>query len=291
MNEEQQTTPSRLRTAYQQKAAAYLFSVDSLNTTSWIGDAARSLALRAVYRQPSDTDDGNGKESSSSWNELVCLSCGTLSYPHNVHNQVGDTSTVMLRPLKRGSTRRRRASRSRVAQISKESLQKQRMGNTNTNPQLRKEIIEQNQRMKLANLNRLGDGRSRHCVVNKCGFCGVERKRKGVEVKSAQKNKSSKREKQSFQKSIVADLKRNEKKDVFDNSNFISLPGPQKKSKANAMKSNTTLAASSKTSFSFKNKQADLSKPAPLLTGGKKKKTKKKQPGSKLMDFLSSLND
>jgi hypothetical protein len=285
MNDNNKQSPAQLRTAYQKKAAAYLFGVNSLN--SWIGDAARSLALRAVYER-SDTSCGQNENGSNSSNDFACLACGTLSYPQETFRANNYASKVIIRSMKRGRTRRRRASRSKAAQLSKEAIQKQRMGNTNTNPQLRKEIIEENQRMKLANLYRIGDGRSKHCVVNKCGFCANEKKRKGVEVKGVQKTGISGKkvkQKQVRESNISSSRQDIEKKDEFKDSNFISLPGNLKKGKAGTT---NKAAAPSKIGYSFKQKQGN---PPPLLSSGKKKKAKKQPAGSKLMDFLSSLND
>lgn len=134
--------------------------------------------------------------------------------------------------------------------------------------------------MKLANLHRLGDGRSKHCVVNKCGFCGNEKKKKGIEVKRIQRStsniKSIQNQKRDNSNEPVDLKKMVGKKDDFKDSNFISLPGDKP-------------AAAKKTGFSlFKHKQNST---PPLLSGGKKKKAKKQAAGSKLMDFLSSLND
>jgi hypothetical protein len=267
MNDDEMSSPALLRATYQQKAAAYLF--DTFPLIPRATDAARFLSLRAVYdrSEPSCLE----RVEQIRLNESVCMACGTLSYPMNT------SSATILRSLKRGRTRRRRASRSKAAQLIKETVQKQRMGNTNTNPQLRKEIIEENQRIKLANLHRLGDGRSKHCVVNTCGFCGNERKKKGIEVKSIQKSytKSIQKPKRDKSNSLVDSKKLKCEKDEFKDSNFISLPGKP-------------AAAMPKTGFSFKQKKNTN---PPLLLGGKKKKAKKQAAGSKLMDFLSSLND
>lgn len=145
--------------------------------------------------------------------------------------------------------------------------------------------MEQSARRKTAYSFRIGDGRSRQCIVNTCGHCGGVRKRKGADVKPNGRKIAAKKVQQSVPKSpsVVS------KKDEFQIGNdFISLPGNPKK-RGNVATNKVTAAP--KSGFSFKKTQSGNDNTMPLLSGGKKKKVKKKQPGSKLMDFLSSLND
>jgi hypothetical protein len=304
-------TPSQLRVAYQQCAATFLFGASHTDTrsTSWIGHAARSLALRAVYAGNNDvtmakTEDA--KCTQANWSDFVCLACGTPSYPHHV-NQLqasndnpatpAETSQIILRPLKRGRTRRRRASRSKASQLSRESLLQKRLGGgTNVNNQLRKDALLESKMLKLASFYRLSDGRCRHCVVVKCGHCGNERKRKGVEIKGI-RGDCKKQQKNTAQgtknKCALESSTEKSKSDSFEESNFISLSpfgaNSQKKRKGcNDRSSNTKGGPTTivQSSFSFKNHTQST-----LSAEGKKKKAKKAPATKGLMDFLSSLND
>eukprot|EP00956_Cyclotella_meneghiniana_P028709 scaffold67753_cov66-Cyclotella_meneghiniana.AAC.2 len=345
MNQQQQPTPAQLRLSYQQKVATFLISSSSasvsfnssLTTPSWIGETARSLALRAVYNTVDTTCSSNNNTAlpqehyptkndnnqvalqlSNQWKEFVCLACGTTS-PH-------PNDTITLRTLRRGKTRKRRSSRCHANQHRTNVLYQQRIqscGNSTVNNTVqlavREDIIRQHAQRQLANLHSIGDGRSRHCVVSICGYCGTAKKRKGIEIKKKSVSlEPQKKKKQRLNRhSGKAEVDSNERKanniaadkhgklqtnettkksdDEFTECNYISLP----KSKKNNNKSNNTskqvsAAGVKKPSFSFKKKQTEvIATSSPLLSGGKQKKKKKKGPsaGSKLMDFLSSLND
>lgn len=303
----QQQTPAQLRSSYRRNAATFLSSSitnfnDSSTTTSWTDEAARSLALRAVYRtawyghgtdlhHPHPTihhhdDEGNH------WKEFVCLTCGTVS-PH-------PNDATSLRTLQRGRTRRRRSSRSRAEQHRREDLYKRRIqscggGNTNSTAQsaVREDMVLRRAEMREANRRRIGDGRSRHCVVRICGFCGTETKKKGVELTNNTKKTGTTKERQqkkpseSNRQGIMPTKGARKRADdeSLDECNFISLPDSKRKH-SRAVTSKQAAQVTETPSFSFKTKQS------PLVSGGKKKKKKKGPPaGSKLMDFLSSLND
>ena len=286
MSKEQQQSPAQLRAAYEQDTAAFLFHIQVKSPHLWIGNTARSLILRALYDQPFATQTSPNDQIvyDRKWNEFVCLACGTLSYPQDMTNICVDTSSkTTLRAMKRGRTRRRRSSRSKALQYRKEYLHKQRShGGSNTNLQLRREVMEQGHRMKMASLHRLGDGKSRHSLVTKCGYCGEEKKRKGVEVKVSQSNRAAKKDQQTVHKCVTDRSigKTIEKQDGFVESNFISFSDSQQKYTS---KPNNTVAVAKK-GFSCKQNRS------PLLSGSTKK-AKKKPASSKLMDFLSSLND
>lgn len=284
-------TADLLRIAYQQKAATYLFSVAHQSTInspkssiSWVGEAARSLALRTIYNKPNlsiSIHESTQKNSDDSkWSEFVCFTCGTLSHPQNP-----TSSTTILKSMKRGSTRRRRSSRSKARQCQRDLLLKQHLQSVSNNPQLKQEIKEKGTQRKMAYSYIIGDGRSRQCIVNKCGHCGGLKKRKGVNVKPGGRTKRAKKI-PSLQKSPPAS--RSQKDEFQGGNDFISLPCNLKESGNMAT---NKMTAAPKSGFSFKKKQACNDNSMQLLSGGKKKKVKKKQPGSKLMDFLSSLND
>ena len=340
MNQQQQPTPAQLRLSYQQKVATFLISSSSASvsfnssptTPSWIGETARSLALRAVYNTVSTTcnnnsktlpqehyrtkNDNNQKQLSNQWKEFVCLACGTVS-PH-------PNDTITLRTLRRGKTRRRRSSRCHAHQHRNNALYQQRIqscGNSNVNNTVqlavREDIIRRHAQRQLANLHRIGDGRSRHCVVSTCGYCGTVKKRKGIEIKKKSGVEQQKKKQRRNQQSGNAVVDSNERKanniavdkhgklqtnettkkshDEFAECNYISLPKSKKNNnKSNNISKQVSAAGVKKPSFSFKKKQTEvIATSSPLLSGGKQKKKKKKGPsaGSKLMDFLSSLND
>ena len=131
-------------------------------------------------------------------------------------------------------------------------------------------------------------------MVTKCGYCGNERKRKGVEIKGA-KIKDAKSAKRAAPKLELG--REQPEKDEFCNSNFISLaPYGNKKTQnsngglsAKSKRANAPQPAAAREGFSFKNKRSAEAKL--MLPGGKKKKAKKPPASKGLMDFLSSLND
>jgi hypothetical protein len=319
-NDQQQTSqltasPTQLRLAYQQRASAFLFHhAASHPDTSWIGDAARSITLRAIYSRPFEkniNDLTNNTDSTISWRDYACMACGTPSYPLSPSTTPPtDAETpgkITLRTLRRGRTRRRRASRSRASQYHKEALFQKRIGTFgNANNLHLASAWEEKQRIQMASIHRLGDGRAGHCVVIRCSFCGNEKKRKGVEITRAGKKIKKKKTIASSTATNIATrdcAKSSEKtknQDECIDSNFISLPilgnrAQKNKRKEDRVHHDTNTAVPPK-NFSFKNKTTTITTTATattsLLSGGKKKKVKKKPVSSKgLMDFLSSLND
>ncbi|KAL3778594.1 hypothetical protein HJC23_007469 [Cyclotella cryptica] len=336
MNSVQQQTsqppsnPTQLRIAYQQRASAFLFQHAAAHPkTSWIGEAARSMTLRALYSRPYENnnvinahhDDSHTPRNGSpiTWKDYVCIACGTPTYPlppSNPSSPPAYTETpsqITLRTLRRGRTRRRRSSRSRAAQFHKEAIFQKRIGTIGNANNLHSLALawEEKQRMQMASLHRLGDGRARHCVVIHCRFCGTEKKRKGVEIKSVGKKVKKKKTVVSSSSTGTTNTttrhcaqssEKIKKQNDLEDSNFISLPNlgnmtQKNKRKVDKVHHDTNTAVPSK-HFSFKHKTTSTTTtPAaaitsPLLSGGKKKKVKKKPVTSKgLMDFLSSLND
>lgn len=302
--------------AYRQEVANYLFSCDQKlsssscrsSITSWIGDAARTVTLRSVAAaaegDPGAHDISAKTSVSLNRADYVCMTCGTFLLPQAGSNSnytassltklaTNPTTTtnckISLQSMKRGRSRRRRASRCRAKELHNSSLLMKRAGSTN-NAQVRANVMAQKELLKVADSYRLGDGKSKQCIVVECKFCGSKRKRKGMEVsvkstrrKTEQSDAKASRPKSKREKETQAhhahaqSTKRNINTigtQIQDNSDFISLA-----------------------SFGKSKQQATKKRPVknatPLLQGGKKKK-KKQEPKSKksgLMDFLSSLND
>mmetsp|Transcript_17402 Transcript_17402/g.29490 ORF Transcript_17402/g.29490 Transcript_17402/m.29490 type:complete len:316 (+) Transcript_17402:154-1101(+) len=311
-------------TTYRQEVANYLFSCDQKLAssscrsplTSWIGDTARHVTLRSVAAAAADSlganDIGFKTSVPNRAEDYVCMTCGTFLLPQTkpntnhaasslaelATNPTTTTTTtthckISLQTMKRGRSRRRRASRCRAKELHNSSLLMKRAGSTN-NAQVRMNVMAQKELLKVADSYRLGDGKSKQCIVVECKFCGSKRRRKGIEV--SVKNTRRKTEEQSDAKASCS-KNRIEKKmqpqtqtqahkqverkpntigtQIRDNTDFISLASFGK-SKQQATKKRT------------------MKNDAPLLQVGKKKK-KKQEPKSKtsssLMDFLSSLND
>lgn len=307
---------SNTTAAYRQEVANYLFSCDQKlsssscrsSITSWIGDAARTVTLRSVAAAAEGDVPGahdiNVKTSVPNRADYVCMTCGTFLLPqigsnsnHTASsltelatNPTTTTTTnckISLQSMKRGRSRRRRASRCRAKELHNSSLLMKRAGSTN-NAQVRDNVMAQKELLKVADSYRLGDGKSKQCIIVKCIFCGSKRKRKGIEVsvKSTRRkteqadakasSSKSKREKETQAHHTRAQSMRNKNTigtQIQDNSDFISLA-----------------------SFGKSKQQATKKRPvnnATPLLGGKKKKKKQEPKGKKsgLMDFLSSLND
>lgn len=304
---------SNITTTYRQEVANFLFTCDQKlsssgrSLTSWIGDTARSVTLRSVAAAaagdvPSSLGaNGIGIKTSvpNRADDFLCMTCGTFLLPQAKSNQnhtassltelatnpTGATTThckISLQSMKRGRSRRRRSSRCRAKELHNSSLLMKRAGSTN-NPRIN--VMAQKELLKVADSYRLGDGKSKQCIVVECKFCGSKRKRKGIEVSV----KNTRRKTESDAKPSCSKSK-NEKKtqthaqseskmntigtQIRDNTDFISLA-----------------------SFGKSKQQATKKRPmkndTPLLQVGKKKKKKQEPKGKKssLMDFLSSLND
>ncbi len=303
---------SNTTASYRQEVANYLFSCDQKlsssscrsSITSWIADTARTVTLRSVAAAAEgdvpDANDISVKTSVSNRADYVCITCGTFLLPQTESNSnytassltelaTNPTTTnckISLQSMKRGRSRRRRASRCRAKELHNSSLLMKRAGSTN-NAQVRANVMAQKELLKVADSYRLGDGKSKQCIVVECKFCGSKRKRKGIEVsvKSTRRkteqadakasSSKSKRETQAHHTQHAQSMRNKNTigTQIQDHSDFISLA-----------------------SFGKSKQQATKKRPvntATPLLGGKKKK-KKQEPKSKksgLMDFLSSLND
>ena len=294
---------SNTTAAYRQEVANYLFSCDHTlsssscrsSITSWIGDAARAVTLRSVAAAAEGDAPGahdiSVKTSVPSRADYVCMTCGTFLLPQPESNSnytassltelaTNPTTTnckISLQSMKRGRSRRRRASRCRAKELHNSSLLTKRVGSTN-NAQVRTNVMAQKELLKIADSYRLGDGKSKQCIVVECKFCGSKRKRKGIEISVKNTRKMTE---ESDAKASSSESKREQSKrnintigtQIQDNSDFISLASFGK-SKRQA-------------------KKRPVNNATPLLQGGKKKKKKLEPKGKKsgLMDFLSSLND
>jgi len=299
---------------YRHEVANFLFSFDQKKLssspcrsplTSWIGDTARAVTLRSVAAAAdvkilcADNVYENGSAPIRA--DYTCMTCGTFLLPQTKANNLAASSLaeltspnptvssfepsstthckISLRSMKRGRTRRRRASRCRAKELHNASLLMKRAGSTN-NAQVRMNTMAQKELLKVADSYRLGDGKSKHCIVVKCKFCGSKRKRKGIEVsvKNTRKKTENADAKANCSKKNNIHVQKEQKVEtigsqICDNSDFISLASFGTKQQAT--------------------KKRPINNDAPLLQVGKKKK-KKQEPKSKkssLMDFLSSLND
>ncbi len=304
---------------YRQEVANNLFSCNQKlssfscrsSITSWIGDTARTVTLRSVAAAaeggvPNNlgAHDISVKTSIPNRADYVCMTCGTFLLPQAESNsnyaaqsltELATNPTtattnckISLQSMKRGRSRRRRASRCRAKELHNSSLLMKRAGSTN-NAQVRTNVMAQKELLKVADSYRLGDGKSKQCIVVECNFCGSKSKRKGIEVsvkntrgKTGQLDAKAsspkrKREKKTQTCHTPAQPKRNINTidtQIRENNDFISLASFGKKKQQTA-------------------KKRPVNNDAPLLQD-RKKKIKKQEPKSKksgLMDFLSSLND
>ncbi|EJK52635.1 hypothetical protein THAOC_28060 [Thalassiosira oceanica] len=252
------------------------------------------------------------------WEDFICMTCGTFLIPPidqstitsskgpsesdaNGRERLPDVLSLMkaqvssvaplpdnifLCNMKRGRTRRRRASRAKAKQLYKRALSLERRGSTNNiSLDMQWELLLEEKMNELAYSFNVNDGRALSCLVLECGQCGTRHKRKGLEVIGEDKEaklRSSNRavEKSPHNKISSFDAKKNATKRAHalssqsDNKDFISLSSPWQSSGRQSRASQS------------KRKNPD----SILLSGGKKKK-KKQQSRSNLQDFLSSLND
>ena len=258
------------------------------------------------------------------WSDFICMTCGTFLFhpvmttansstdksrgsaistkdranlPSIISSQATPLpSNIYLRPLKRGKTRRRRASQAKAKQLHNRSLSLQRRGTTNTaNIQLRKDPLAKEEMQRIALSYCIGDGRAKNCLVMRCTHCGTKKKRKGLEVKAQKKTEADKttneRKRDSKTKHDIRGEKKTLASQIRDNTDYISLTslggGAAKKSGKQHQRHDSEQAHGKKIG------QGDTDAFTSPLLGGKKKKKKKKPEAKKgdLMDFLSSLND
>lgn len=242
---------------------------------------------------------GGNDERDAVNSEFYCPSCG-LPYFTSIatsnldssdnENVITDYSKVRLKPMKRGRTRRRRASRHVASKIvfDKDILQKHRGGNKSflspspTSSYSHGSAIATVVATKVALKNiqamrRIGDGMSKHCISYTCS-CGYEQSFKGFRP-----HNSSNREGESGQTSADAiatpfttpkqyKRKRRESHPIlYETSDFLPLTPADSRRASTSTSNNLLLSNSSR----------------------KKRRAKQKKTSSKsgLLDFLSSLND
>ncbi len=369
----------------------------STTSSSWMGDAARSLALRSAtpFTVSIDDQDAGRKKSKSkpsknnvansdklnciatndddaaitrtttlvqsslnSWSDCICMACGTflLPPPPEIDNLVSNVnivkgglyvsaniqslpnassstkttavpppllplnSHISLRPLKRGRTRRRRASRVKAKELHNRTLSLQRRGggggHHNTSIQLiRTETLQKEKIQRMASMYNLGDGRAKNCLVIECTFCGTKKKRKGIEIKKSvapsspsppntsrlqgtskgnqskvvhAKNTGSRKSMGSRVVEPTSKRVDGVSSQIRDNTDYISLD-----SKIKSSSDGMVLVGGNSQKRKLDRNEVNGNSPL-LLQGGKKKKKKKPETKTKtgaLMDFLSSLND
>ena len=359
--------PSNVTSIYRQLLSVFLLSSDAClgqftsrnrhisAVASWMGDAARSVALRSV-RPADDDDDGDeaagyvaadasnrrkaakGKAAAENdkfgsdpiWSDFVCMTCGTLLFPPppparpaadavdadgrlplSMPPPLLPTGDVRLRPLKRGRTRRRRASRSRARQLHDRALSLQRRGGGggggSSNDASRKDALSKEMMRRAAYSHRLGDGRARNCYVAKCAHCGTRRKRKGAEVRkdgkrgvgrasagamddddAARRRKSGGLTRPPPARRMAG--KSNAASRTCDDSDFISLNSIG--DGANKFPSKHQHQPEEQKGAGKRNRDENGSFVSPLLMGKKKKKKKKPELEKRgdLMNFLSSFD-
>lgn len=313
-------TPEILRASYQQEVARLLFPTDPLLSRLFAYKAAESAVTLA---------------NSSAWNNspvpdvaeeaLVCRCCGLLLLP-GMHN-----TTVRVRPLKRGSTRRRRYSRNQRRHLSMASILGSKLDSSSNRqtPTNRTNVIskvddiikETKYRYNYRRLINITDGGGRNALVYTCGLCGCKAHFKGITVRRGEMQKAKRKSKDSWEgnpkvSSIVKSRK---------NKSRLSSLSPHTFTKKDANQSHPHLApkivhssssqevgqgigkdeefvclptsiSAPSDSFATTKTPADGKLTIPEMEQSLKKKKKKnlgKPQTSKsvLMNFLSSLND
>jgi len=173
-------------------------------------------------------------------------------------------SRIRIKAIKRGKTRRRRASRRKAAlERSKSRTGKSyNQSNITRNGDLLTIDLEE-----IKPLFQVSDGTCKNIVVQTCYHCGFQHKTKGTlaSIKKPQKPK-------------IAPVE--SAKDSIFGADFISMNNNRKKTGADFISMNNNRKKTRKTS----------SYQSPLLISDSKKKKRKKGDKTDLMKFLSSLN-
>lgn len=287
-----ESTSSTIANAQRNKAKESQKNSNMLNAKSTASDVVRALSSHCY--------------------DFVCTACGTFLFPPRTSTIITDgseslalsinekidiqqlsrkplPSNIYIRPLKRGRTRRRRASRAKAKQLHNHAISLQRRGASNTSIQLRKDTLIKEDMQRIASSFCMGDGRAKNCLVMSCTFCGTKRKRKGAAVKKKPKNGGGEAVSRAEQKQSEIKVE-SIASQIRDNSDFISLGpfGDAWKSPVKQQQPHGNQVQSGK-----KKSYEDAGAFASPLNSGKKKKRRKKSETKKghLMDFLSSLND
>ena len=356
--------------------------------SSWIGDMARSLALRSMTKKSFidnlsvDVDTSNNKHdeagssgtkmkrkkkknsldnttlifpssstnhtstvASSAWqkSEIFCMTCGmlllqllptsatTIANTRNTSESFiasGNAATaayaeqqhtmsllsnlncnIRLRSMKRGRTRRRRASRTKAKQLTNRTLSLSRRGGSNSsggnnsnnvsNNAVQNDALLKEQMQHEAYIYCLNDGRAKNCLVFTCMYCGTKKKRKGMEI-SGDNTKTQQTTKTNKKTNNIHVVEKRKK--INDKSSCTPPPSSMLSRENNTSSSilSTDYISLNTNSMNKRRIQDDNNNDntkhdiSPLLLMGKKKKKKISTPvkkGGDLMDFLSSLND
>lgn len=294
----------------------FLMSIQ--NITKNVQESASSLSPDDTTHPDTTTDVSLIIPPVLALSEHICKSCGLL-----LASGIQGTTT-RIRSLKRGSTRRRRCSRYRMKEFTKRKgvqRQLQHQSSINTNSSLEythKEFA-----------NRVTDGESNHCVVYKCGLCGNNEKKKGIpistkvrrsvphtnenidsRVKHTKQQRKPKKQTNASSTTKISSLSVKEINKTTSSAfgDFISLGGGSSKQKnSKASKKNTSHSnhkkgdQGEKKGFSFISSLNDTNSSKHKITNSDNRKRKNtatsksnqdgKNKNSKLMNFLSSLND
>ena len=252
------------------------------------------------------------------WEDFICMTCGTFLIPpidqSTITSSKGPSEddasvrrgglpdvlslmkaqlsaaplpdNIFLCGMKRGRTRRRRASRAKAKQLYKRALSLERRGSTNNiSFDMQREVLLEEKMTEVAHSFNVNDGRALSCLVLECGHCGTRHKRKGLEAigeEEVAKSAMTAATDKPTRNKVPSDASARKRaraissvsSQISDNRDFISLSSPWQSSGRQSRVPQS------------KRKNPD----SMLLSGGKKKK-KKQQTRSNLQDFLSSLND
>jgi len=312
-------TAEILRASYQQEAARLLFPTDPHLSRVFSYKAAESAVKLAKFPAFSSSPLAIVADEA-----LVCRYCGLLLMP-GMHN-----TTVRVRPLRRGSTRRRRSSRNERRHLSMASILVSKLDGGKQIPTNRSNVIskvddiikESKYRYNYRRLINTKDGEGRNAIVYTCGLCGSKTHFKGITVRRDEFKKAKINGKNSLEgNQQVESLVKSRK--IMSRSSSLS---PHSFTKKDAIQSHPHLAPkiiqransqevcqgigedeefvrlptsipATSNSFATAKSSANDKLTIPDIEQSLKKKKKKKSLGkpqaskSALMNFLSSLND
>lgn len=287
-----------MRMSYQMQAANLLSSNPTLSSyftlaaidskkhdgvsTSAAGDG---ISFQTLPKEGESMMNDPNVESSCFNEDLICKACGLhLSSAHF-------GTTVRLRSIRRGRTRRRRASRNKAKEAAhKENTaafrhHRRKEWKSAGGDYTTKSLIPEDNSAEWK-MFRVTDGEAVNCVVYTCGNCGQKQKLKGIPVTAKRKRK------------------------IADNGKLVEPKGFRVNSSSNSKeeKQKRFEQGSSYVSHNFvRNRETDFKGDIMSLAHNKKtenramfnrldsRKKRKKNGGSHkksdLMNFLSSLND
>jgi len=276
--------PIGLRMLYQRESSILLSSkhpfLSRYFTLKSMDDSLDILSNKAgVTKLVNEKKDETTEKILVDNNNFVCRYCGTLLFPGYCN------TTLRVVKLKRGKTRRRRASRMKRKSFEKTDLKKN-WENSYT--------ILKDARMKERESRRLGDGEAKNCVSYTCGYCGSKHKSKGMPVErriqdetigNRESIKKYSRAKQSL--TIKSLVESNEK--IRPKSSFESIK-KNENDRSESCFSFKTFLKRGKTDLNETNNVGLKNKQKFSILESRQKKPKK-EDDSKLIKFLSSLNN